>query len=508
VVPVLRRGGGAMMDAQASVPLPQKRPRGGPGTWSRHYCDPGISPKHAKGQPSPRTSPERMARSEELELPVVAEIASILSPYARYHEPPSVVADVLLRVLPMPDCARSTIALVVHRKGTGTCDDLTYRQASALGACDRRTVINRFARTESYGFIHVEQRDYAYGGAAPNLVTAKIPAWVYQQVDDYDAVRPSGRRSDEPATTAPASAVEALPAVASLAQPEATALGPVVPTVLGAALGTAGAGPVAAAVASPLPTAGEVAPPASDINSAASDVSPTPAGTAPSPPTPVLSPEDAPIAARLEEIHALTGHRFHVAAIRGLNGRVPERAPNAGVPALDDDQIVAALSEYIKRERPKVERKAKYGEPLPARLWVQNGIHVFLGYKRLRLDERRAERPALSERKRRGLAAPRQAHARGPATLAAAVAPVALGAVLEPQTTIVRAVRPGSIAARLALQPGDKVVRVDGEAITGSDELRAVLSTMAPGLHTFELVRSNEVVTATVTLEPRGPPST
>jgi PDZ domain len=509
VVPVLRRGGGAMMDAQASVPLPRKRPRGGPGTWSRHYCDPAVSPKHAKGQPSPRTSPERMARSEELELPVVAEIASILCPYARHHEPPSVVADVLLRVLPMPDCAHSTIALVVHRKGTGTCDDLTYRQASTLGACDRRTVINRFARTESYGFIRVEQRDYAYGGAAPNLVTAKIPAWVYQQVDDYDAMRPSGRRPDEPATTAPASAVEAVPGVSSLGQPEAAAVGPAVPAVVGAALGAAGAGSVAAAVASPFSAAGEVPlPPASDITAAASDAFPTPAGMERSRAAPVLSPEDAAIDARLEEVHAFTGHRFQVAAIRSLNGRVPERAPNAGVPALDDDQIVAALTEYIKRERPKVERKAKYGEPLPARLWVQNGIHVFLGYKRLRLDERRAERPALSERKRRGPAAPRQTHARGAANLAAAVAPVALGAVLEPQTTIVRAVRPGSIAARLALQPGDKVVRVDGESITGSDELRAVLSTMAPGLHTFELVRSNEVVKATVSLEPRGPPST
>jgi hypothetical protein len=230
----------------------------------------------------------------------------------------------------------------------------------------------------------------------------------------------------------------------------------------------------------------------------------------PPPPAPVLSPEDAAIDARLEEIHAFTGHRFQAATIRSLNLKVPERRPQTGVPALDDEHLLAALGEYIKSERPKVERKAKYGERLPTRAWVQNGIHVFLGYKRLRLNERRAERPAHAERTRGGAAARRPTQARAPANLAATAtaAPVQLGAVFTLDTTIVRAVRPGSIAARLALQPGDKVVRVDDQAIGGPDDLRTVLSTMAPGLHTLELVRSNEVVTATVTLEPRGPPST
>ena len=111
-----------MTDAHPTFALPPKRPRSGPGTWKRHYCDPSVSPKHAKGQPSPRTSPERAPRSHELELSVAQEIAALLSPYPRHHEPSHVVADVLLRLLPMPDCARSTIALVVHRNGTGACD--------------------------------------------------------------------------------------------------------------------------------------------------------------------------------------------------------------------------------------------------------------------------------------------------------------------------------------------------------------------------------------------------
>lgn len=83
-----------------------------------------------------------------------------------------------------------------------------------------------------------------------------------------------------------------------------------------------------------------------------------------------------------------------------------------------------------------------------------------------------------------------------------------IGATFEVGTTIVRSVSAGGIAASLLLQPGDKVVGVDGQAVPDFDGLRAVLSTMAPGLHTFEFVRSNEVVSATVTLEPRGPPST
>ncbi len=171
--------GGAMIDGQTSTPLPPKRPRSGPDTWPRHYCDPAISPKHAKGQPSPRTSPRRAPRSEVLALAIVMEVAAILGPYPRHHEPPNVVADVLLRVLPMSDRARSTIALVVHRNGTGTCNDLTYRQAGELSSCTRHAAIDHFGQTEGYGFIRMEQREHAYGGAAPNLITVKIPEWVY-----------------------------------------------------------------------------------------------------------------------------------------------------------------------------------------------------------------------------------------------------------------------------------------------------------------------------------------
>ncbi len=500
----MQTAGGAMLDGQTSTPLPPKRPRSGPDTWPRHYCDPAISPKHAKGQPSPRTSPKRAPRSEVLALAVVIEVAAILGSYPRHHEPPNVVADLLLRVLPMSDRARSTIALVVHRNGTGTCDDLTYRQASELTSCTRHAAIDHFGQTEGYGFIHMEKREHAYGGAAPNLITAKIPEWVYAQVDDYHAL-PSSRRPDETASAAQVRAEGG----ASAAQPGATAVGPALPTEVGAAPGMAAAGEVAAAVASPSPSAAD-GPPVSNTTAATSDVLPTTAAPERAPPPPALSPEDAAIDARLEEIHAFTGYRFQVATIRGLNLKVPERRPQTGVPALDDEQILAALDEYIKNEKPKIERKAKYGERLPTRAWVQNGIHVFLGYKRLRLNERTAERPAHAERTRRGAAARRPTQARSLASLtaAAAAAPVQFGAAFDFDTTIVRSVSPGSIAARLALQAGDKVVRVDDQAIGGPDELRVVLATMAPGPHRFELVRSNEVVTATVTLEPRGPPST
>src|SRR5262249_53574519 len=143
-------------------------------------------------------------RAQELDRSIVGEIAALLGPHARHHEPAHVVADVLLRLLPMPDCARSTIALVVHRKGTGACDDLTYRQAGALGGCDRRTAVQRFARTEGYGFLRVEPRDYPYGGAAPNLITATIPAWVYQQIDVHRALTGIVRPPEAPAPTATA----------------------------------------------------------------------------------------------------------------------------------------------------------------------------------------------------------------------------------------------------------------------------------------------------------------
>jgi hypothetical protein len=367
---------------------------------------------------------------------------------------------------------------------------LTYRQAGELGACDRRTAINRFARTESYGFLRVEQRDYPYGGAAPNLVTAKIPSWVYEQVDGYRAMSPGLRPTDEPAAVARVSVGEA-PPVASV---EPTAVEPAAPTEAVSAPGTA-AGSVTAAVASPSSTA---APAASDSAATPSSVLPTPSLAAP-----VLSPEDAAINARLEEIHALTRQRFEVTAIRGLNAQVPKVVEGAGVPGLDDEQILLALDEYLKKQRLKA-KYPKCRERFRERAWVENGIHVFLWGKRQLLNGLVPKQ--TSRAKGRRPAAPRQTRASAPVNLAAVVAPVQLGATFEPDTTIVRAVRAGSIAASLLLQPGDKVVRVDDQAIAGPDDLRLVLSTMAPGMHTFELVRSNEVVTATLTLEPRGPP--
>jgi hypothetical protein len=514
-----------MTDAQTTTAPPQKRPRGGPATWKRHYCDPAVSPKHAKGLVggSPRTSPERTPRSQDLAFSVVKEIAGIVAPYTRHQEPPSVVADVLLRVLPMPDCARSTIALVVHRKGTGSCDNLTYRQAGALGGCDRRTAIDRFARTESYGFIHMEQRDYECGGAAPNLVTTKIPSWVYDQVDDYNAIPAILRPPDERAAVAPASAGGALPRATSLPQVELTAAAPVEASpqveLTAAAPAEARTVPDAAAgvapplVASPSPDTTATSPPSSAAP--ASHVLPTPAGAKPFVPAPVLSPEDAAIDARLVQIHAITRQRFDVAAVRGLNAQVPPLIADAEKPELADEQIPLALDEYIKRELPEFERKARYRKRIGDRDWVKNGIHAYLWGMRKRLKGQaardsavHASKNAQGEQQRRSPAARRRPRASVSATLAAAAAPVELGADLEQFSTIVRSVRPGSIAARLMLQPGDKVVRVDDQAIKSLDDLRVVLSTIAPGPHTFGLVRSNDIVTATVTLEPRGPPST
>jgi hypothetical protein len=496
-----------MMDAQTTSAPPQKRPRGGPDTWKRHYCDPDVSPKHAKGLAggSPRTSPERTPRSQELEFLVVEEIASLLAPYQRHQEPPNVVADVLLRVLPMPDCARSTVALVVHRKGTGSCDDLTYRQAGALGGCKRRTAINRFARTESFGVIRVEQRDHPWGGAAPNLVTAKIPSWVYEQVDDYNAIPPILRPPGKSAAVAPASAGSAPPKATSLPQVELTAAAL---TEVNTAPETA-AGGASPAVASPSPDIVATSPPSSAAP--ASDALPTLASAEPFVPAPVLSPEDAAIDARLVQIHALTRQRFQVAAVRGLNAQVPKLIPDAHKPELDDEQILIALDEYIKGELPAFERKARYRKRVSDRDWVQNGIHAYLWGLRKRLKGHAARSSATDaggEQKRRGPAARRRPRASAPVNLAAAApAPVELGVTFEPQSTIVRSVSAGSIAASL-LQPGDKMVRVDGQAIASAHDLRALLATAAPGPHTFELVRSNEVVSVPVTLEPRGPPST
>jgi PDZ domain len=485
------------MDVQTTSAPPPKRPRSGPGTWKRHYCDPSVSPKHAKGRPSPRTSPERALRSQALEFPVVEEIAALLGPHARHQEPPHVVAEVLLRLLPMPDCARSTIALVVHRKGTGTCDDLTYRQAGALGGCDRRTVIHRFARTEGYGFIRVEPRDYPYGGAAPNLVSATIPSWVYEQVDAYHAIlaRPS---PEAPAAAAPGSATGApTPQVISLSPLESTAGTPEVPPepVTGS---VTVAGPVVLL---------STAPAVSDTAASIHGVSPAPVGIEPPLPVPVLSPEDAAIDARLVEIHAFTRQRVQVAQIRDFNARAPTFVKGAGVPGLDDAQILVALGEYIKKQRPVFERKTKYRERLPDRKWVECGLHVFLWQKRRHLDGLDAGRSSRGERTRRKRGAPPSRQASAPLRLTAAVEPVRLGADLKRDTMIVRAVQEGSLAARLLLQPGDKVVRVDAQVVANLAELRAVLATLAPGLHTFEVLRSNEVVTTTITLEARGPPS-
>ena len=211
----------------------------------------------------------------------------------------------------------------------------------------------------------------------------------------------------------------------------------------------------------------------------------------------------------MREMRTFTRQRFQVAEIRGLNAKVPKRAPGVGVPRLDDEQLLLALDEYVKKQRPVFEHRAKYPKfrrRLEDREWVEDGIHVFLGYKRAFLagidpkqrsqEGRQGQRPAASRRPRTS----------APVNLAAA--PVKLGAAFEQDTMVVRSVSAGSIAARLLLQPGDRVVRVDAQPIASLNDLRAVLATLAPGLHTFELVRSNEVVTATVTHEPRGPPST
>ena len=49
----------------------------------------------------------------------------------------------------------------------------------------------------------MEQREYPYGGAAPNTVTANIPPWVYEQVDDYLALPAILRPPDAPASGTP-----------------------------------------------------------------------------------------------------------------------------------------------------------------------------------------------------------------------------------------------------------------------------------------------------------------
>ena len=470
--------------------LPPKRPRGGKGTWTRHYCDPAVSPKHAKGHVggSPRTSPERTPRSEDLAFSVVKEIAAVLAPYTRHQEPPSVVADVLLRLLPLPDCARSTIALVVHREGTGSCDNLTYRQAGALGRCDRRTAIIRFARTESYGFIHMEQRDYECGGAAPNLVTTKIPSWVYEQVDDYLAIPAILRPPDKSAAGALVSA--------GRAQVETTEASPA--TAEAAAV----PGTVPDAVASPSSTTA-AAPAASGTAVAEGAV-----GTETSPSAPALSPEDAAIDARLVEIHAFTSQRFQVASVRGLNAQTYQHKGRAhGVPNLDDADLLAALDEYIARQRPKLERKTKYHERPPRKEGVEHGIHAFLWYKRARLDGLTAKPHLPAERRRRAPAAHRPPRASGPVDLTSAVAPVELGVRLQGYTTIVRSVAEGSLAASMGLQPDDKIMRVDGQAVSTPYELRQVLSNIASGQHAVEILRGGyDTVTTTMTIGPRGPP--
>jgi hypothetical protein len=230
-------------------------------------------------------------------------------------------------------------------------------------------------------------------------------------------------------------------------------------------------------------------------------------GPEPSPPERSLSPEDAAVEALLVEIHAFTRQRFHVAAIRGLNATKPKRPPGAGVPSLDDEQILVALREYIKNQRPLFERKVRYRERLPDRAWVECGIHVYLWQKRALLDGLDTKpRPRREPRRPTSRPARASTHV-SPSDLLGAGVPVRLGAELEHGTTIVRRVHEGGIAATLGLQPGDKVVRVDDRTTASPEELRAVLSSMAPGPHRFELVRSNEVVTATVTLEARGPPS-
>jgi hypothetical protein len=395
-----------------------------------------------------------------LGLAVVAEIASALAPYPRDREPRHVVADVLLRLLPMPECARSTVALVVHRHGTGTCDDLTYNQAGALGGYDRRTAIQHFARTESYGLIRVEQRGLAYGGAGPNVVTARIPAWVYEQVEAYRATSPAP------------------------ADPEGIAA-------------TAAGGPEMSSTSMP---AREVVP-------VAIDIAPTgePTASAP-PPAVVLAPEDAAIDALLAEIHAFTHQRFQVAAVRGLNGRAPAFVPGAGVPGLDDEQLLAALGEYIAKQRPEFERRVRYGERFPDRRWVERGVHIFLWQKRARLDGLDGRRPAPAARKSRSNAPSRSRRPVSPRDLPILAAPVRLGADLETGSTVVRTVLAGSLAASLGFQAGDKLVRVDDRSITSLADLRGALHGLSSGRHTFEVQRGHEVVVAAVTLDARGPP--
>ena len=70
----------------------------------------------------------------------------------------------------------------------------------------------------------------------------------------------------------------------------------------------------------------------------------------------------------------------------------------------------------------------------------------------------------------------------------AAEAPRAMfGVVAEdnaaaPQSgVLVRAVRPGSPAENARLQPGDRLVSLNGQPVNSRDDVRAVLSLLAPG---------------------------
>lgn len=472
-----------MMGAQPTSTLPQKRPRSGPGTWKRHYCDPAVSPKHAKGDPSPRTAPERAPRAVQLPLHTIGKIAEILGQHARHREPPEVIADVLGH-LPMSNCERSTVSIVQNRNGTGWCNDLTYAEAAELSACDRRTAIQRFARTEGYGCLHVEPREYPYGGSAPNNIRTRVPSWVYKQIDDYLAVSTVPRRPDE--STAPV-------------------IAPARSDMLGNTSPAASTTTEPAAAAAPVLTAG-AAPSASNPAATSDGAAPTPAETAPPPPAPALSPEDAAIDRRLVEIHAFTSQRFQVASVRGLNARVYEEKGRVhGVPNLENAEILAALDEYINKQRPKLARKTKYRERPPRREGVEHGIHAFLWYKRARLDGLTAKPHAPAERKRRAPAAtpPRASAA---VDLTSALAPVQLGVVFRGDTTVVRSVIEGSLAASMGIQPDDTIVRIDEHAVRAPDQLRQVLSSIVPGQYRVELVRAYDPVTTTMTIEPRGPP--
>ena len=461
-----------MMDLQPTSALPQKLPRSGPDTWKRHYCDPAVSPKHAKGRPSPRTAPERAPRAVKLPLHIVAQLAELLAPHPRHDEPPDVVHDVL-RQLPMSNCERSTVSIVQSRNGTGWCDDLTYAEAAELSACGPRTAIHRFARTEGYGCIHVEPREYPYGGAAPNNIRTKVPSWVYDQVDDYLATSPTPRPPD--ASTAAAK-----------------------PPALNESSAVAEAAPLSAAV---------TAPSASDTGATAGEALPAPTGAAPSPPAPLLSPDDAAIDVRLVEIHAFTSQRFPVASIRGLNAQTyEERGHPRGVPNLDDAHILAALDEYIAKQRPKLERKAKYRERPPRREGVEHGIHAFLWYKRARLDGLALKPHPPAERKRRTSAARHPLRVLAPVDPTSAIAPVRLGVVLRGDTTIVRRVAEGSLGASMGIQPDDIIARIDGQTVGNPGQLHEVLASITPGQHTVELVRGYDPVTTTMMIEPRGPP--